>query len=84
MSCPQRAPQVETHGSIASTQAQTQCHALYTAAAIMVADGRPHRGAQVCNVYGSKRGLADAVHLLEMPQSALLRAALSEGGLGRP
>ena len=49
-----------------------------------VADGRPHWGAQVCNTFGGERGRADAVRLLQMPQGALLRATLSEGGLGRP
>ena len=82
--CPQRAPQVVVDDCIASTQAQTQCHALYTAFAGTVADGRPHWGAQVCDIHGSERGRADAVHLLQMPQGALLRAALSEGCLGGP
>ena len=40
--------------------------------------------AQVCDIYGRYRGRAEAAHLLGMPQGALLRAALSEGGLGRP
>lgn len=37
----------------------------------------------MCNLRGD-RGRAEAAHLLSMLQGALLRAALSAGGLGRP
>ena len=46
--------------------------------------GRACRGAQVRDVCGGERGRAEAAHLLRMPQGALLRAALPEGGMGRP
>ena len=40
-------------------------------------------GAQVYNIHGDERGGPEAAHLLRMPQGALLRAALSESGVGR-
>lgn len=40
--------------------------------------------AQVRKLRGGERGRAGAAHLLKMPQGALLRAALSGGGLERP
>ena len=36
------------------------------------------------NLHGGERGRAEAAHLLSVPPGALLRAALSEGGVGRP
>ena len=41
-------------------------------------------GAQVRDAHGGERGRAEAAHLLSVPHGALLRAALSEGGVGRP
>ena len=41
-------------------------------------------GAQVRHVCGGERGYAQAAHMLRVPPGALLRAALSAGGLGRP
>ena len=41
-------------------------------------------GAQVRNVCGSERGRTEAAHLLQMLHGALLREALSAGGLARP
>ena len=38
----------------------------------------------MCELCGRERGRAEAAHLLGLPQGALLRAALPEGGLGRP
>ena len=42
------------------------------------------KSTQVCNICGGGGGRAEAAHLQKLPHGALLRAALSAGGLGRP